>query len=63
VSASSLELARILGDRTRETVARSSRIARRSTILVESSRYPATESLVPHCAWCELTDQTYVLGG
>ena len=47
------ELGQVLGNRVRELVARSNRIARRSAILVDSSRYRrSTETLVTQCAWC-----------
>jgi hypothetical protein len=48
------ELGQVLGNRVREFVARSNRIARRSAILVDSSRHRRSpETLVTQCAWCD----------
>src|SRR5205085_6477919 len=53
VTATGGELEEVLGDRVRELIARSSRIARQSAILVGASQHRrADESLVPQCAWC-----------
>jgi hypothetical protein len=42
-----------LADQVRELLVRSSRITRRSAILVESSQHArARDTLVAHCAWC-----------
>ena len=47
------ELGQVLGNRVRELMARSHRIARRSAIVVDSSRHRrAAETLVPQCPWC-----------
>jgi hypothetical protein len=53
VPAPNRELARALGDHVRELIARSNRTARRSAILVDSTRHRRSqETLVPQCAWC-----------
>jgi len=53
VTATGGELGEVLGDRVRELISRSSRITRRSAILVGASQHRrADESLVPQCAWC-----------
>jgi hypothetical protein len=53
VTTSGGELGEVLGDRVRELIARSSRIARQSAILVGASQHRrADEGLMPQCAWC-----------
>ena len=49
----SRDLGQVLSDRVQELIVRSSRVTRRSAILIESSRHHRErETLVPHCAWC-----------
>ena len=47
------ELGLVLGNRVRELAARTNQTARRSAILVDSSRHRrSSETLVTQCAWC-----------
>jgi hypothetical protein len=49
----SLELSDALISHVREVIAHSTRITRRSAILVDSSQHRrARDTLIPHCAWC-----------